>query len=212
MDRCEFRSLLPGDCYIDESGFRWAQIPFGQSCLLRLSSSAIPADDAAPWPIERADGEAITVDGPWTVDFIEGGPELPAGYETSGLASWTDSGEAAQRFAGTARYSTKFELKSDLKSAVLSLSDVRESIRVFVDGTLVRTVVAHPFVCRLDELAAGKHRLDLDVTNLSSNRIRDLDIRGVEWKKFYDINYVNIDYRPFDASNGPYVQVDFLVL
>jgi hypothetical protein len=27
-----------------------------------------------------------------------------------------------------------------------------------------------------------------------------LDIRGINWKKFYDINLVNIDYQPFDAS------------
>ena len=41
------------------------------------------------------------------------------------------------------------------------------------------------------------------VTNLSANRIRDLDIRKVQWRVFYDINLVNIDYRPFDASTWP---------
>jgi hypothetical protein len=38
------------------------------------------------------------------------------------------------------------------------------------------------------------------VTNLSANRIADLDRRKVNWKKFYEINFVNIRYRKFDAS------------
>ena len=45
--------------------------------------------------------------------------------------------------------------------------------------------------------------LEVEVTNVSANRIRDLDRRGVKWKNFYDINIVNLDYKPFDASNWP---------
>ena len=30
--------------------------------------------------------------------------------------------------------------------------------------------------------------LEVAVTNLSANRIRDLDLRGVAWKKFYNVN------------------------
>jgi hypothetical protein len=45
--------------------------------------------------------------------------------------------------------------------------------------------------------------LDVDVTNVSANRIRDLDRRGVVWKTFRDINIVNIDYKPFNAANWP---------
>jgi hypothetical protein len=40
----------------------------------------------------------------------------------------------------------------------------------------------------------------VEVTNVAANRIRDLDINKIEWRKFYDINLVNIDYEPFDAS------------
>jgi hypothetical protein len=38
---------------------------------------------------------------------------------------------------------------------------------------------------------------------VAANRIRDLDRRGVNWKIFKDINLVNVDYQPFDASNWP---------
>ena len=49
-------------------------------------------------------------------------------------------------------------------------------------------------------LKAGRNTLAIEVTNLSANRIRDLDIRGVPWKKFHDINIVSHLYKPFDAS------------
>jgi len=42
--------------------------------------------------------------------------------------------------------------------------------------------------------------LEVEVTSTSANRIRDLDRRGVKWKNFSDINFVNIDYKAFDAS------------
>jgi len=38
---------------------------------------------------------------------------------------------------------------------------------------------------------------------VSANRIRGLDQRGVEWRIFRDINFVGIDYKPFDASKWP---------
>ena len=42
-----------------------------------------------------------------------------------------------------------------------------------------------------------------EVTNTSANRIRDLDRRGVKWQNFYDINFVNLNYKKFDASDWP---------
>jgi hypothetical protein len=45
--------------------------------------------------------------------------------------------------------------------------------------------------------------LDVEVTNVSANRIRDLDRQGAQWRNFHDINFVNINYRPFDASDWP---------
>ena len=47
------------------------------------------------------------------------------------------------------------------------------------------------------------NRLEVEVTNVSANRIRDLDRRGVKWKNFHDINMVNLDYKPFDAAGWP---------
>ena len=41
------------------------------------------------------------------------------------------------------------------------------------------------------------------MTNLAANRVRDLDRRKVEWRIMKEINFVNINYKPFDASNWP---------
>ena len=47
------------------------------------------------------------------------------------------------------------------------------------------------------------NKLEIEVTNLSANRIRDLDIRQVDWKIFHEINFVSHDYKKFDASQWP---------
>ncbi|MEP6803288.1 MAG: hypothetical protein ABI892_02110, partial [Flavobacterium sp.] len=45
-----------------------------------------------------------------------------------------------------------------------------------------------------------KNILKIQVTNLSANRIRDKEIKGEEWKIFYEINMVDKDYKKFDAT------------
>ena len=49
----------------------------------------------------------------------------------------------------------------------------------------------------------GRNVLEVEVTNLAANRIADLDRRHVNWKSFYEINFVNHGYQPFDASAWP---------
>jgi hypothetical protein len=38
------------------------------------------------------------------------------------------------------------------------------------------------------------------VANLMANRIRYMDQSGIPWRKYHGINFVNINYQPFDAS------------
>jgi hypothetical protein len=54
------------------------------------------------------------------------------------------------------------------------------------------------------------NKLEIEVTSVAANRIRDLDARKVEWKKFHEINFVNIHYQPFDASKWPLVDSGLL--
>ena len=55
----------------------------------------------------------------------------------------------------------------------------------------------------LHGLKASDNVLEVEACNVSANRIRDLDRRGVKWKNFHDIIFVNVDHKPFDASNWP---------
>ena len=40
-----------------------------------------------------------------------------------------------------------------------------------------------------DGMLRSSNALEVAVTNLSANRIADLDRRGVPWKKFYNVNF-----------------------
>jgi len=41
----------------------------------------------------------------------------------------------------------------------------------------------------------GENEIRIEVTNLPANRIADMDRRGVEWRKFKEINVVDINYK-----------------
>ena len=54
-------------------------------------------------------GEPTTFNGQWSVEFIDGGPELPTAYKTRELTSWTTAPDAkVQAFAGTVRLHAAF--------------------------------------------------------------------------------------------------------
>ena len=57
-----------------------------------------------------------------------------------------------------------------------------------------------PYQLDLGPLKPGTNTLKIKVTNLAANRIRAKELRGEEWKNFYEINMVNKDYKAFDAS------------
>ena len=145
----------------------------------------------------------MPIEGEWSVEFVSGGPELPAAFATHRLASWTQlAGAEGERFGGTAKYSIKFEPDVRAERYLLDLGGVAESARVELNGKPVGTVIAPPYQLEIGPLAEGINRLSIEVTSVAANRIRDLDRRGVKWKIFKDINFVNIDYKPFDARSG----------
>lgn len=183
----------------------YLQLESGQSLILRTFTDS--ECKAPPWSYYRAAGPPIPVEGKWKIRFIQGGPEMPAPFETENLQSWTKLGdENARRFAGTARYSLNFnESSKDVDGWWLELGEVAASARVRVNGLDFGILFSQPFRVFLpaDLIKPGPNRLRVDVTNTAANRIRDLDRRGVKWKNFHDINFVNIDYKSFDASDWP---------
>jgi len=181
----------------------YLQLEPGRSLVLRTFSRRI---DGPKWRYVKLSGRSYEIKGTWQVDFIEGGPKLPAGFQTRRLASWTELGDAeAQRFAGTARYRIRFDKpECEADEWILDLGRVCESARVTVNGRYVATLWSIPFRTRVGRfLHPGENTLEVEVTNLCANRIRDLDRRKVNWKKFYEINFVDIRYQRFDASDWP---------
>ena len=137
--------------------------------------------------------------------FVEGGPSS-APSDLPALASWTTLADAeGHRFAGTGRYTVRFERPAgDAFDWLLDLGRVAETARVTLNGRDLGTLFSRPFRLRVGEaLRPGTNTLEVEVTNLAANRVRDLDRRGVPWKTFHDANVVNIDYKPLDASAWP---------
>jgi len=181
----------------------YLQLQPGQSVVLRSFNDHNLEGPA--WPYLQPAGDPIRLSGTWQVKFIDGGPKLPAPYETQKLQSWANRDDPeAQRFAGTALYTIRFDLPDrSARRYTLDLGAVCQSARVRLNGRDMGTIFTSPFRVLVERAKPSDNLLEIEVTNVSANRIRDLDGRGVAWKTFHDINFVNIDYKPFDASNWP---------
>jgi hypothetical protein len=181
----------------------YLQLQSGTSLILR--AFADQEVNGPAWIYWQTNGQPVEITGDWNVEFTQGGLVLPASFQTAKLASWTELGDTnAQWFAGTAIYTIIFDAPVTTGgSYFLDLGKVCQSARVRLNGKDYGTFLTPPFGVVVDNLNPKDNRLEVEVTNVSANRIRDLDRRHVPWKIFHDINFVNIDYRPFDASNWP---------
>ena len=181
----------------------------GESIILRAFEHNLVKGPA--WPMQQPDGETVEIKTPWKVEFTQGGPLLPQTYETPQLASWTTFPDTnCQSFAGTAKYETTFSAplagrtnEKTCNAYTLTLGKVRQSARVRLNGKDYGTLITPPFSVLVDNLKPDGNHLEVEVTSISANRIRDLDRRGVAWKIFNDINFVDIRYKRFDASQWP---------
>jgi hypothetical protein len=198
----------------------WVNYPLepGESVILRAYADQKIEGEA--WDYIRMVGGIIVagtatgisttyeISGRWDVSFLQGGPALPATFQTDKLGSWTACNDTnAQNFAGTAKYQITFAsplpMRPSWKYFELSLGDVRQSARVRVNGKDYGTLITPPFRVVVDNLKPTGNVLEVEVTSVAANRIRDLDRRGVNWKYFKDINVVNENYKPFNAADWP---------
>jgi hypothetical protein len=180
----------------------YLQLRPGESCIIRTFQDKKAA--GLPWTYLHKDGSPIEIRGEWNVEFIEGGPVLPSSFKTEQLASWTSSGnQEAKRFAGTAKYTIFFDIPDSQMAEYwqLDLGVVRESARIRINGHELGTLWSIPFTVQFDKyLRRGKNLLEIEVTNLSANRLRDLDQQGVNWQRYF---FVDIFYKTFDAASWP---------
>lgn len=190
----------------DGQGKIHLQLTAGQSLIVRALTQSIANSGPLPaWIYTESNSKPIQIAGTWKVHFVEGGPTLPADAQIDKLASWTTFADTnAQAFGGTAKYEITFD-RPDVGSKYyyLDLGDVRQSARVTLNGKDYGTLITSPFRILTDNLKLADNKLEVEVTSVEANRIRDLDRRGVQWKMYHDINFVNINYKPFDASDWP---------
>ena len=175
------------------------QLVPGQTVFVKTSSESI---DGPRWTYDTPTGEPTPIAGQWSVEFIAGGPELPPAATIDKLESWTKfAAPEGERFAGTARYTIKFDAPKGPGAYRLDLGTVADSAAVELNGKPIAALFAAPF--QVDIALAEHNELAVEVTNVAANRIRDMDRRKVQWRIFHDINLVSIQYGRFDASNWP---------
>ncbi|RYD18860.1 MAG: hypothetical protein EOP88_21100, partial [Verrucomicrobiaceae bacterium] len=180
----------------------------GQSVIIRTFTNG-GAEGKAWSPAQEM--TATPVEGPWKIEFVAGGPSLPPAAENITLGSWTAL-PGTKDFSGTARYSSTFEVKGDAGgNAALDLGKVANTARVSLNGKPLGISWCEPHVIHTgDALKDGKNLLEIEVTNLAANRIAALDRAKAPWKAFHEINFVNIDYKPFDASAWPMMEAGLM--
>lgn len=183
----------------------WLRLEPGQSCFLTVLPGKlgdVPKQSATP----SADSDlAYIINGLWRIDFLMGKPKLTVTATLPTLRSWTTLSDSAGFFWGTVRYETIFDLPASLDPAkpyTLDLGNVREVADVRLNGQPLGTAWCLPFQLTIPagRLTRRGNRLSIEVTNLSANYMRLYDRQHPEWKRFYDINIVDIRYRPFDAG------------
>ncbi|MGC8829795.1 MAG: glycosyl hydrolase [Verrucomicrobiia bacterium] len=181
-----------------------------ESAILRLFKNN--KVDGERYKYFEVEGDGHQISGAWRVEFVDGGPVLPPSLTLTNLESWTNfNGDDYKRFAGTAKYSIKFDLPENRNGLwMIDFGQVCQSARVKINGKEIGVLFSNPFSLICYDLKPKGNLLEVEVTNLSANRIRDLDRRKVQWKIFNDINIVNINYKPFDASDWELVDSGLL--
>jgi len=135
--------------------------------------------------------DVMNLDGEWKINFVKGGPTIPSPYTTKKLESWTEHSNELKWFSGTASYKTTFE-KPNFEAAayMLDLGKVYESADVYLNGKKLATLVGPEFHLIIDgNKMQNTNNFEVQVTNLMANRIIYMDKKGINYKKFYNINF-----------------------
>ncbi|NJB86452.1 hypothetical protein GGR26_002220 [Lewinella marina] len=160
-----------------------------------------------PWQYRRT-RDTMALRNSWEVSFSPGRSGAPRQvFHHDTLTSWTGWGnDTLEYFTGKATYRTTFHLAEPAAADGyrLHFDEIRESAEVILNGVSQGTIWAFPNT--LDLRAADLHEeneLEVVIQNVSANYLRKYDREHPEWKRFYDINFVDITYRPFVAAEWP---------
>ncbi|MGX8683095.1 MAG: glycosyl hydrolase, partial [Bacteroidales bacterium] len=167
----------------------------GESIILETFNQPVP--DLGVYRTRPQYHEAIDLtSGNWALSFMESEPVVNQTFSLQKLTSW-EQFPTLQTLMGTGVYTRHFSLTEEEASQqwMIDLGDVRESARVYINGKMIGCAWAVPFVldCQ-DALQPGDNEIRIEVTNLPANRIAEMDRQHVPWRKFNNINVVDINY------------------
>ncbi len=156
--------------------------------------------------LNESQTDTVKLEDNWKLSFIEEAPKVNETFNIGKLRTWeTLDNESAKVTMGTGVYEISFDspLRKDDARRVdpckwaIDLGDVRESARVYINDVYVGCAWCVPYILTFDNsiLKQKGNSLRIEVTNLPANRIADMDKRGVKWRKFDDINIVDINYK-----------------
>ena len=174
------------------------QIPSAGSLIVAES----PTQAGATFDSTSAAGEPVDVAGPWTVRFRERWttPAVTTRRRSTRVVDDVRTGCGSLFWDGRVHdhlLATGLPLG---RLWQLDLGRVAESARVRLNGRDLATLIGPPYRLVLDaSQLRATNTLEVSVTNLSANRVRDLDRRGVTWKKFYNVNFP----ARFPENRGP---------
>ena len=136
----------------------------------------------------------------WKLSFTEATPAISKTYNLDTTKAWENLDDSTRTLMGTGVYECTINLSAaELKkgnSWTIDLGDVRESARVYVNDSLIGCAWAVPYRLSFTNLLhKGNNKIRIEVTNLPANRISELDRQGYKWRKFDEINVVDINYK-----------------
>ncbi len=191
---------------IDDQGRVRMQLKSGESIIVRTfdSSENLPEDvNIAAISdhkyVNALEYRALVLEN-WTLSFKESAPEtITKTWDLPKAQAWTELGDSLlNETMATGVYSTKVSMAQIMPNAafILDLGDVRETAHVFVNGKDAGMLFAVPYRVDITEyLHEGVNTIDVEVANLPANRIAKMERDGVEWRKFKEINVVDLNYK-----------------
>lgn len=176
------------------------QIKSGAALFLKTSGKQVKGQG---WKYYEPSGKQIVLNTSWKLHFTQGGPVLPKDQQLNQMQLWSSlKDKTCKNFSGTGIYSKTFNIQGKADEYMLQLNGLRESAHVWVNDQDAGYIWSNPMELSVGKfLKPGKNTIRIEVVNLMANRIRYMDQQKIEWRKYHEINFVNINYKNFDAAN-----------
>lgn len=180
----------------------YIQLHSGESIILQTYRNDLQKENCLstihPWEYLKEKAYSINLDSGWKLNFKKSWPTINSTFNINQLCPWTDiDNDTTKVNMGTGTYSIDINLPTIAADDwILDLGDVRESARVRVNEKSAGYVWSVPYCLKIGKLLKqGMNHIEFDVTNLAANRIADLDRHHVNWRKFKEINMVDLNYK-----------------